>query len=63
MRKFNYLYVLQGHYGYGWEDLCAEDKSDRGAYKRIREDKKSYIENEKGSYRIISRRELNAEEV
>ena len=31
MRKFDYLYVLQGDYGHGWEDLTAEDKSEPGA--------------------------------
>jgi hypothetical protein len=61
MRKYNYLYVLQGNYGYGhgYEDLSAEDKADAGAYKRIRQTKKEYIENEGGNYRIIERRELN----
>lgn len=60
-RKYTYLYVLQGNYGYGhgFEDLFAEDKAIPGAYSRIRQTLKEYRENEGGSYRIISRRELN----
>lgn len=61
--KYCYLYVLQGNYGYGFEDLTAEDKSEHGAYSRIRQNLKEYRENEGkycgASYRIISRRELN----
>lgn len=62
MNKFNYLYVLQGNYGYGhgWEDLTAADNSFKG-WKEIKADKKSYMENEGGTYRIIERRELNPE--
>ena len=56
--KYDYLYVLQGHYGYGWEDLTAEDSNELGAWKRIRQTRKEYRENEGGSYRIIERREL-----
>jgi hypothetical protein len=56
--KYDYLYVLQGRYGYhAWEDLTAEDKSERGAYRRIRQTLKEYRENEGGLYRIIERRE------
>lgn len=63
-RKYNYLYVLQGNYGYGWEDLTAEDKhSGKNEYgtpwQRIKANKKDYQENERGCYRIIERRELN----
>lgn len=58
-RKYCYLYVLQGNYGNGFEDLTAEDKSVPGTYSRIRASLKEYRENEGGNYRIISRRELN----
>lgn len=62
-RKYTYLYVLQGNYGFGFEDLTAEDKSvvtQHGtALKRIRSDLKAYQQNEGGNYRIISRRVLN----
>ncbi len=71
-RKYDYLLILQGDYGQGWEDLTAEDKhgpagsvvGDDGAfsysspYKRIRQTLREYRENEGGTYRIIERREL-----
>jgi hypothetical protein len=50
--KYEYLFVLQGHYGQGWEDLCASESS-----KEIRQNRKEYRENEGGTYRIIQRRE------
>lgn len=57
--KYSYLYVLQGHYSMGWEDLCAAAQTWEGR-KEIRSDKKDYETNEGGMYRIIKRRELNA---
>ena len=64
-RKYMYLYVLQGHYGFGWEDLTAEDKNSPrneygSAWQRIRANKMEYIANAPGMYRIIERRELAA---
>ena len=59
-KKYNYLYVLQGYYGHGhgWTDLTAVDKSEPGALREIKADKKAYLENEIGvPFRIISRRE------
>lgn len=54
VKKYNYIKVLQGYYsGYGWEDLTAED-----TYKEIKQRLKEYRENENGTYRIITRREL-----
>jgi len=62
-KKYQYLYVLQGHYCHGWEDLTAEEKSCAthcpDALKRVRQTRTEYRENEGGYYRIISRRELN----
>jgi hypothetical protein len=57
MNKFDYLYVLQGQYGHGWEDLAAEDQTPQG-WKAIKQTRKEYRENEGGTYRIIKRREL-----
>jgi hypothetical protein len=53
-RKFDYLHVLQGHYGYGWEDLtAAETRAEIVGYRR------DYRENEPGTaLRIIRRREM-----
>jgi len=56
--KYCYLYILQGDYGFGWEDLSAYDKAEPEARRKIRNDKKAYQENEGGVYRIIQRREL-----
>jgi hypothetical protein len=52
-RKFIYgtLSVLQGWYGFGWEDLTASETR-----REVLADLKLYRENEKGNYRIISRR-------
>ena len=52
--KYTYLHVLQGNYGYGWEDLTASE-----SFREVMADKKDYLANEGGTYRIINRRELN----
>lgn len=44
-------YVVQGHYGHGWEDLTAATTR-----KEAREDLKAYRENAHGAYRLIMRR-------
>lgn len=53
--KYEYMFVLQGNYGYGdgWEDLTASD-----SLREMRAERKLYRENEGGNYRIIQRREL-----
>jgi hypothetical protein len=58
--KYSYLYVLQGFYGMGWEDLSAEEQTPAGR-KLIRETRNDYLRNEGGNYRIIKRRELNSQ--
>jgi hypothetical protein len=58
LNKYDYLYVLQGNYSYGWEDLTAAEQTLDGR-KQIKNDLKAYRENEGGNYRIIKRRELN----
>lgn len=61
--KYKYYYVLQGNYGYGWDDLVFYEKkcstTDFESLKEAKQDRKSYIENENGSYRIIERKEIN----
>lgn len=54
-RKYDYLHVLQGHYGHGWEDLCASE-----SYREVAQNMREYRANEAGWYRIIERRELRA---
>lgn len=60
-KTYEYLYVLQGYYAHGWEDLTAEKKQGAGvdlpAMRRLRTEKKNYQQNEGGQYRIIERRE------
>lgn len=53
--KYTYLFVIQGRYGFGWEDLDASE-----SYREIRANLKAYRMNEGGEYRIVKRRELNA---
>jgi hypothetical protein len=59
--KYRYLTVLQGNYGYGWDDLMEWDRArDDLVFISSREHLKWYRQNEKRcSHRIISRRELN----
>ena len=52
--KYKYLYVVQGNYGYGWDDLTSSED-----YKEAKQDLKDYNLNENYSHRIIQRRELN----
>ena len=55
VNKYVYLYVVQGYYGYGWEDLCASEN-----ILEARSDYRDYRFNECGvPHRIIHRRELN----
>lgn len=51
--KYEYLWVLQGQYGFGWEDLTASE-----VYREVRANLREYMSNEGGRYRIVKRREL-----
>tara|TARA_R110000824_G_C15187886_1_gene674430 strand:+ start:937 stop:1116 length:180 start_codon:yes stop_codon:yes gene_type:complete len=54
--KFVYLYIIQGNYGQGWEDIAASE-----SWKESRSDLKAYRENmPEYPYRRIKRREANA---
>ena len=57
-RKYDYYKVLQGNYGYGWDDLVSYNTSDPQQMKELRDDYKSYQENEHIPLRIITRKEL-----
>jgi hypothetical protein len=53
--------VLQGNWGYGWDDLCEYDKYDNG---ECRADLKAYMENDPTArYRVIFRRVPNKDYV
>jgi len=55
MNKYQYLYVIQGNYGMGWEDLTYEDTR-RDAKRMLRD----YDVNEtQYPHRMIQRRVLN----
>lgn len=54
--KYAYLFIVQGFYSQGWEDLTeSENRAE------ARADLKVYRENERGSFRMIQRRELNSQ--
>lgn len=54
--KYLYLFVVQGNYGYGWDDVY-ESEDYRDARARLKE----YRANEKkASHRMIKRRELRS---
>lgn len=48
--KYTYLYVLQGNYGYGWDDLTESED-----YNEIKNDLHDYNTNERNAHRIIKR--------
>ncbi len=53
MNKYLYLHVVQGHYGFGWEDVTQSED-----YREARNDLKAYRENEpQYAHRLIQRRE------
>ena len=58
INKYLYLFVVQGDYGYGWEDLTASE-----SYKSAIADLRAYRKNDSYAtgHRIIKRRELNPE--
>ncbi len=62
MLKYNYFYVLQGNYGYGWDDLIFYQRKNSGfdseAWKEAKQDLKDYRDNESASFRIIERKIL-----
>jgi len=62
--KYTYYKIIQGNYGYGWEDEdyhetdstgWIKDKEDRETFKY---NLKAYRENGGGPYRVIKRKEL-----
>lgn len=52
--KTKQIKVLQGNYGYGWDDLVTYELDDNS----IRDDIQAYRNNQPGLYRIIHRRVL-----
>ena len=58
INKYLYLYILQGFYALGWEDLTASENR-----AEVRANLKDYRDNERGNYRIVYRVEPNPEHV
>ena len=58
--KYTYLYVVQGDYGSGFEDLTASESRPEA-----RRDLRDYVKNDTSAHalRIIQRRELNENEL
>ena len=54
--KYSYVKVIQGNFGYGWEDVSEYDKQD---YQLVKNDLKEYRASNTGVYRVIDRRVLN----
>lgn len=54
--KYRYTFVVQGNYGYGWDDLTESD-----TVAEARKDLRDYRANEFGgaSHRIVKRRKIN----
>jgi hypothetical protein len=52
--KYTYLFVVQGHYGCGWEDVTESE-----VRKEARDNLKDYRDNCRYPHRMIQRRELN----
>lgn len=53
--KYNYVIVIQGNYGYGWED---ESEYDRDDWRNAQADLHEYRLSGTGSHRRINRRVL-----
>ena len=54
--KYSYVKVIQGNFGYGWEDVSIYDKQD---FSLVKNDLKEYRLSYPGVYRVIDRRILN----
>ena len=54
--KYRYVKVIQGDFGYGWEDVSEYDKQD---FPLVKNDLKEYRLSNTGVYRVIDRRVLN----
>ena len=56
VNKYSYVKVIQGNFGYGWEDVSIYDKQD---FSLVKNDLKEYRLSNTGAYRVINRRVLN----
>ena len=56
VNKYSYVKVIQGNFGYGWEDVSLYDKQD---FSLVKNDLKEYRLSNTGAYRVINRRVSN----
>ena len=56
VNKYSYVKVIQGNFGYGWEDVSIYDKQD---FSLVKNDLKEYRLSNTGAYRVINRRVSN----
>ena len=54
--KYKYVKIIQGNFGYGWEDVSTYDKQD---FFLVKNDLKEYRLSNISAYRAINRRVLN----
>lgn len=63
--KYTYYKVIQGNYGYGWDDEDYHETNSNYLFKNkdarlyFQENLKAYRENGGGAYRVVKRKELN----
>ncbi len=60
--KYQYLKVLQGDFGYGWDDIIAADSNNPDEIRLFRDNIRIYRREDPRPYRVISRR-IPADEV
>ena len=53
--KYRHVKVIQGNFGYGWEDVSEYDKQE---FATVKNDSKEYRLSSTGPYRVIDRRIL-----
>ena len=54
--KYNYVKVIQGNFGHGWEDVSEYNKQE---FSTVKNDLEEYRLSNTGAYRVIDRRLLN----
>ena len=64
MKKYTYYKVIQGNYGFGWDDVDFHECDSTGYINRegrslFKENLRAYRENEPYPHRVIFRKELN----
>jgi hypothetical protein len=61
VNKYKYMSVIQAFIEGAWSDLTQYDHSDKDYYKVLRDDLKTYQDNDPYPHRVIKRKEINPE--